>query len=116
MERYTEQEFLSLKVEEQNRIVAEAMGKCWHEWNESGTGCEKCSTNFEDARNLDYLQSAEGLKEMLEFRVNEGSIELGKARDERYWARDCIIQINNYKSLNLALALAILKSKGVIND
>ena len=120
----TEEEFLQLSVDEQNKMVAEAMGKCWHEWNESGTGCKKCETNFEDAQNTYYIHSAEGLKEMLEWLFNGRWAQIDNYESE--WEESKDFQINysislttdedkiSNRNINLALALAILKSKGGI--
>jgi len=116
--------------DEANKLVAECLGKCYHEWNykkvNEGTDkrsffvihksktCIKCDLE-ED--NIDYLNSAEGLKEMLEYLLKKHEVIIYLGYGNIYEIKKYgdlsgeFITLSENKNLNLALAIAILGSK-----
>ena len=114
----TQQEFEGLPEEKQNQTVAEAMGLHIYEsdWVSEIEKLHPPSDIYSD-----YIHSSQGLKEMLEwvlkskcklvfFARMEDEIQSVDLHDKEHR-----VFSGDNKSLNLALMLAILKSKGIIN-
>lgn len=119
--KYTVEQFKALEQWERDKIVAEGMGKCWHEWNESITSCKKCEENFEDVSNTDY-STPEGEHELLMWcGKNMKNFHLAFHHQEWYAGEyvydediDDFKWFVNDKSLSLALQIAVGKVAGVI--
>lgn len=116
----TESEFLAMKQIERDKIMAEAMGKCWHEWEKGKVFaikdcfCIKCGL-VED--NTDY-SSPEGIVEMMEWLIKKFDIIMSQSINNYIVFRDGLlsgerITLSESKSLSLALQVAICKVGGM---
>jgi len=126
----TIKEFEKLSDEDKNKMVAEAMGKCWHNIEELPDGyrfCRKCgesSNTILTFENIDYLNTPEGCVAMMEWWLNKYTqFKLYKTKDgilfeyidygstEKMWRIEFACE-----TINTALAIAILKSSGKVED
>lgn len=140
MKQYTEQEFSALSDDEYNRTVAEAMGKCWHEYkvnfykgdrdNRENYKCWKCgkindAPYYSTPMNINYLNSAEGCVAMMEWcGKNIERFMIQSDIRQKFWRAgqqekgttwfEWIVFSKTLEDINTALAIAILKSKGVV--
>jgi len=123
----TLKQFEGLSVEKKNRMVAEAMGKCWHEQDPSqnAVSCKHCGRGYNINETFNYLTSDSGLREMLEYAVKKDyivEIFVSLVKEEGYGVRfksilseiEDIIEYNT--NLNLALCLAVLTNAGKIEE
>lgn len=125
---YTEQEFLALSDEEQNRITAESMG--WKTMKELET-LKVAYFHPPDSNEIiftlpDYLHSDTGLREMIEW-LKEKFIHISISSYDGFWYIAEQVDTHSYigwvsntdnasknKSLNLALMVAVNRVGGVI--